>query len=67
VFASHFLVHFRFAYFASFVFVWLLISGVLLRSETSKKTGFFRFAAKKISLLFSFVSLRTGNERRTLA
>jgi hypothetical protein len=57
---------FRFAYFASFIFVSLMISSFSLRSETSEKTTFFRFEAKSFSLLFRFVSLRTENERRTL-
>jgi hypothetical protein len=57
---------FRFPYFASFVFVSLMISSFSLRSETSEKTAFFRIEAKSFSLHFRFVSLRTENERRTL-
>jgi hypothetical protein len=57
---------FRLAFFASFVFVSLMISSFSLRSETSEKTAFFRFDAKNFSLHFRFVSLRTENERRTL-
>jgi hypothetical protein len=44
-----------------------MIFNVSLRSETSEKTGFFRFEAKNFSHHFRFVSLRAENERRTLA
>jgi hypothetical protein len=56
----HFSVLFLFhiAFFASFVFVSLVISSVSLRSETSEKTKFFRFEAKTFLPFFRFVSLQ---------
>jgi uncharacterized membrane protein len=54
-------ISFRFAIFGSFVFVSLLISSFSLRSETSEKTDFFRFEAKKICLFFA--SFRFNRKR----
>jgi hypothetical protein len=57
---------FRFAYFASLIFVSLTISSFSLQSETSEKTAFFCFEAKSFLLHFRFILLQTKNERRTL-
>jgi hypothetical protein len=51
-------VTFLLVFFASLAFVSLVISRFSLRSETSEKTAFFRFEAKKNLLNFRIVSLQ---------
>jgi hypothetical protein len=55
---------FRFAYFASFVFVSLMISSFSLQSETSEKIAFFSLRSEKF---FASFSLRFASNRKRTA